>query len=155
MPADLLLRPGTAADLPEVADLYLVARSAAEDAGAMPPGIHPPHEVHAYVAGWDLTATELWVAAADDGRLVGFAHATPTWLDALYVLPEAAGRGIGSALLDLVRSTHPDGFGLWVFVRNRPARAFYGAHGLVEVTRTDGAENEERDPDIHLQWRPG
>ena len=70
-----------------------------------------------------------------EGRVVGYCHVVGAWLDALYVTPEAAGRGIGTALLDLVRSLRPDGFALWVFLTNEPARRFYRRHGLVELGR--------------------
>ena len=39
-----------------------------------------------------------------------------------------------------------------VFVANEPARAFYAARGLLERERTDGSANEERAPDIRMQW---
>ena len=90
--------------------------------------------------------------AVEDERVVGFALITPTWLHGLYVDPAHQGQGIGSALLELVKSLRRDGFGLWVFESNTPARAFYSRHGLVEVERTDGADNEERAPDIRMVW---
>ena len=37
---------------------------------------------------------------------------------------------------------------------NEPARRFYRRHGFVEVGRTDGARNEEREPDVRLAWEP-
>jgi ribosomal protein S18 acetylase RimI-like enzyme len=96
---------------------------------------------------------EVWVAETD-GEMVGYARFTETWLDDLYVSPEHARGGIGTALLDLVKSLRPQGFQLWVFETNEPARAFYAAHGLLERERTDGSDNEEREPDIRMEW-PG
>ncbi len=151
MPADVLLRPATAGDLGVLADVHLASRSAAGQ--AFPPGVHTPDEVRDWVAGWDLTTYDVWVAVSVD-RVVGYARCTPTWLDDLYVLPGAQGRGIGSALLDRVKSERPDGFGLWVFETNGPARAFYARHGFVELERTDGSANEEQSPDIKMVW-PG
>jgi chorismate mutase len=57
-------------------------------------------------------------------------------------------------LLDVVKSLRPDGFCLWVFESNAPARRFYARRGLVELERTDGSANEERSPDVRLAW-PG
>jgi len=145
----LLLRPAEPEDLPEVADLYLAVRAAAVP--LMPPIVRTPDEVHAYVRGWDLGARDVWVAEEPDG-LVGFAAFTPTWLDSLYVRPDAQGRGVGTALLGLVLSLRPDGLGLWVFETNTPARRLYRRHGFVEVERTDGSGNEERAPDIRMEW---
>jgi len=95
----------------------------------------------------------VWVAEGAHG-LVGYARLTEAWLDDLYVLAEHRGAGVGGALLDLVKALRPAGFGLWVFEQNVPARAFYARHGLVEVERTDGSGNEERAPDVRVEWRP-
>jgi hypothetical protein len=53
-----------------------------------------------------------------------------------------------------VKTLRPDGFGLWVFTSNTPARAFYAGHGFVETERTDGSDNEEHAPDVRMEWRP-
>lgn len=151
--SDLLMAPASVEDLPEVAEVYLQARAAAEAAGVFPPGVHPPREVRQWVRSWDLTGRDVWLALLDE-EPVGFANVTPTWLDGLYVAPWAQGAGVGSGLLDLVKGLRPDGFGLWVFECNTPARDFYARRGLVEVARTDGRDNEERSPEIHLEW-PG
>jgi chorismate mutase len=109
--------------------------------------------VRGWVAGWDLTTYDVWLAEAD-GRVVGYTRSTPTWLDDLYVVPEAQGQGVGTALLERLLADHPDGIGLWVFESNRPARDFYARHGFVTLERTDGSANEERAPDLKLVW-PG
>ena len=54
----------------------------------------------------------------------------------------------------MVTSLRPDGFCLWVFESNTPARAFYPGRGCVELERTDGSANEEKAPDIRVAW-PG
>lgn len=148
---DLLLRPATADDAPAVAAVHLAARSASP----MPPAVRPDVEVSAWLASrvGGAGGDEVWVAEVD-GAVVGYARFTRTWLDDLYVAPGHAGQGVGTALLDLVKARHPRGFGLWVFVANEPARAFYAARGLVERDWTDGSANEERAPDIRMEW-PG
>ncbi len=151
MPTDAILRPVAVQDLPALADVHLAARRGA--GAAFPPSVHSDAEVRAWVAGWDLSTYDVWVAESPDG-VVGYARCTATWLDDLYVHPAAQGRGIGRALLDLVKAERPDGFGLWVFETNRLARDFYGRHGFVELEHTDGSANEEQAPDIKLVW-PG
>jgi GNAT superfamily N-acetyltransferase/chorismate mutase len=151
MRPELELRPATPADLPAIAEVHLAARSGA--GSALPPSGHSDHEARAWVSGWDLTAYDVGVAVLGD-RVVGYSRATPTWLDDLYVLPEAQGRGVGTALLGRVLAARPDGVGLWVFESNGPAREFYARHGFVALERTDGSANEERAPDIRLVW-PG
>lgn len=151
MGTDVELRPATAADLPAIAEVHLAARAAA--GSAFPPSAHPEEEVRAWVSGWDLSAHDVCVAARG-GRVLGYTRSTPTWLDDLYVRPEAQRQGVGSALLERVLAQHPDGVGLWVFESNEPARSFYARHGFVALERTDGSANEERSPDIKLVW-PG
>lgn len=152
MPTDeLLLRPATAEDLPAVADLYLHVRESAVP--SMPPQVHTVEEVHAYVGGWDLDRRDVWLAERS-GTPVGFLVVDDGWLDSLYVAPEAAGQGVGTALLDVAKGLHPGGFCLWVFESNEGARRFYARHGLVELEHTDGSGNEERSPDVRMAW-PG
>jgi GNAT superfamily N-acetyltransferase/chorismate mutase len=151
MSAELSLRRATADDLAAVAEVHLAARHGAGD--AFPPPVHPDHEARAWVAGWDLSTYDVWVAERD-GEPAGYARWTATWLDDLYVHPDHQGHGVGTALFELVASTRPRGFCLWVFESNAPARAFYRRRGCLELERTDGSANEERAPDIRVAW-PG
>jgi len=41
---------------------------------------------------------------------------------------------------------------LWTFQRNTAAIAFYEKNGFRTVRKTDGATNEEREPDILFEW---
>jgi chorismate mutase/ribosomal protein S18 acetylase RimI-like enzyme len=148
---DLVLRPATVADLPAVAELHIRVRDGAHP--AMPPGIHPPHEARAWVAGWDLATYDVWLAESG-GSAVGYARFDREWLDDLYVDTPAQGAGVGGALLELVKAQRPAGFCLWVFESNELARDFYRHRGLVELERTDGSANEEKAPDIRMAW-PG
>jgi GNAT superfamily N-acetyltransferase/chorismate mutase len=146
----MTLRPATDDDAEAVARVNTDARVAAVP--AMPPGIHTHEETRAWVRR-RLQELQMWVAEVD-GAVVGYAAVSPGWLDDLYVLPGFAGRGIGSALLELVKTMCPAGFALWVFESNVPARRFYERHGLLELEHTDGSGNEERAPDLRMAW-PG
>lgn len=150
MTDDLLLRPAWHDDLPVLAEIYLDARRAAIP--AMPAVVHSAHEVRAWVAAWNLAAQEVYVAESA-GEAIGFANVEAAWLNGLYVAPVAQGGGVGTALLDLVKGIRPDGFGLWVFETNLPARRFYRRHGLIETEHADGSANEEGAPDIRMEWR--
>ncbi len=145
----LLLRPAVPDDVPRIAAVQVAARAVA----AMPPGIHGPDEVRAYLAA-NFGTAENWVAETA-GQVVGYARFTRTWLNDLYVDPAHQGTGVGGALLDLVKARLGDGFSLWVFEQNTPARAFYAARGLVEREHTDGSGNEERAPDLRMEWPAG
>lgn len=146
---DLVLRRATADDAAQLTELYLATRRAAEP--AMPPQLHSAESVLAHTTG-EIAEKEVWVAEHDE--IVGFAVLDRAFLDALYVGPDHQGFGIGSALLDLAKARRPDGFALWVFASNAPARGFYHRHGLVELEHTDGSGNEERSPDVRMAW-PG
>jgi GNAT superfamily N-acetyltransferase len=145
----LALRPAHEGDAAAVAEIHLAARRTA----AMPPGIHTDDEVRRWLAGRVAGADEVWLAEVA-GEPAAYARFTDTWLDDLYVDPAHAGRGVGSALLDLVKARRPQGFCLWVFEMNEPARAFYDHRGLVTLERTDGSGNEEQAPDVKMAW-PG
>ena len=111
---------------------------------------HTPQEDRAFFrAAFDRGP--LWVA--DDGAgLVGFCAARRGWIDHLYVVHERHGEGIGRALLEraLQGCVHVR---LWTFQRNARSRAFYRRQGFAEVKLTDGRDNEEKEPDVLLEWR--
>jgi chorismate mutase/GNAT superfamily N-acetyltransferase len=145
---DLLLRPAAEDDGEIVTSIHLRSRRAAQ----MPQPVHTDDAVRCWLDG-RLLADDVWLAQRD-GTPLGYLRLTPGWLDDLYVLPEAAGQGVGTALLELAQARQPDGFCLWVFESNQEARRFYRSHGLVELERTDGSGNEEQAPDIRMAW-PG
>lgn len=149
---DLRVRPATAEDAEAVADLYGAARAAAVP--MMPPGMHTHDEDRAFFAAQLARPThEGWLAEQGE-ELVGFALLDAVWLDHLFIRPDRTGQGVGTVLLDLVKSIRPHGFSLWVFETNTGARRFYARHGLVELEHTDGSGNEERAPDLRMAW-PG
>ncbi len=147
---DLTVRPATPEDADALATLVLSSREAAFP--DMPRGVHPPEDVGRWVRSRiDASAAELWLAEQDDA-VVGMLLLEGDWLHSLYVAPARTGQGIGTALLELAKSLRPRRVGLWVFETNKGARRFYARHGFVEVRRTDGADNEEHEPDIELAW---
>jgi len=144
-----LLRPAEPADAADLAAVQIAARAAAP----MPESIHPEADVAAFLLS-RIGEDEVWVAEVE-GAVAAYARFTPTWLDDLYVLPTHQGAGLGGALLGLVMSLRPDGLGLYVFETNAPARHFYEARGFLVTARSDGSENEEREPDLRMEWDVG
>jgi ribosomal protein S18 acetylase RimI-like enzyme len=67
------------------------------------------------------------------------------------VLPGAQRRGVGTELLQVAQRSF-DRLQLWTFQRNLPARRFYEARGFALVRETDGARNEEKEPDALYLW---
>ncbi len=113
-------------------------------------GLHTPEEDVGFWSAVVFKDCQIW-GAEEDGRLVGVIAFLEDWIDQLYVLPEAQGRGIGSRLLDVAKSVYPV-LSLWTFQRNEPARRFYEKHGFFVVDESDGAGNEEREPDVLYKW---
>jgi predicted N-acetyltransferase YhbS len=68
------------------------------------------------------------------------------------VSPGWTARGIGSQLVRLTQARRPAGLELWTFQVNDGARRFYERHGFRAVELTDGAGNEERQPDVRYVW---
>jgi len=149
---ELVLRPAAPEDAEAVAGVYLATREAAVP--AMPPQIHTPDEVREHTRR-EIARQETWVATdGPDGAVIGYAALSGAWLEGLYVAPGHQGQGVGTALLELAMARRPRGFALWVFASNEGARRLYRRHGLVELEHTDGSGNEERSPDVRMDW-PG
>jgi len=146
---DLLIRPMEPSDTDDAALVWWTARHA--DGSQLPPAIHTEDEVRTWFADVLLPDGETWIAL-DDGRIVAVLTLDGDDLDQLYVDPDVAGQGIGSALVDLAKDLRPGGLALWTFQSNARAQEFYRRHGFTEVRRTDGSSNEERAPDVRMVW---
>jgi GNAT superfamily N-acetyltransferase len=142
------LRPATAEDLDGVTEVFARAR---EGMFEYIPRLHTPEEDRRFLTGL-LTTTEVWVAEDPDRRVAGFVSLDGRLLGHIYADPR--GGGVGSALLEKAKELRPEGFHLWVFQRNEGARRFYERHGLELAELTDGAANEEREPDARYDYRP-
>jgi ribosomal protein S18 acetylase RimI-like enzyme len=116
------------------------------------PRLHTPEEDLAYITGL-FADHEVWVAN-DGDDVLGFAILSADQLLQLHVDPDHQNGGIGSRLLAEAKDRRPTGFSLWVFQKNEGARRFYERHGLELVRLTDGAGNEEKEPDAEYAWRP-
>ena len=145
----IVLRAAGPQDGDSVAAVFGSARRAAL---AYLPALHSAEEDRAYFAG--VVAAGDTTVALREGRVAGFVALTDTWVEHLYVAPAHWRQGIGGALLRHAQATRPDGLQLWVFQRNVAAIAFYERHGFHVAERTDGAGNEEREPDARMVW-PG
>lgn len=150
MSDDVILRTATSADAAQIAEIFLTSRQAAMPWLAQPHTDDETRRWHLNV----LVPRGTVVVAERAGTVVGFAEPSDGWLHALYVAPSAQGAGVGSALFEYSMALQPNGFDLWVFQRNTRALDFYARYGCVEVRRTDGADNEEHEPDVLLRWSP-
>jgi GNAT superfamily N-acetyltransferase len=146
-----VVRRAETRDAAAAAEVFTGARRSA--GASLPPPVHTPEEDRGFVRDVLIGERETWLAEVD-GRVVAVMTLDGDRLDQLYVAGAHTGRGVGSALVAHAKSRLPDGMKLWVFESNTPARRFYARHGFVEVERTDGAGNEERAPDVRMEWRP-
>ena len=112
-------------------------------------GLHTPDEDRAFFQSRVFAECAVWGAV--DEALIGFIAFREGWIDQLYVLPHCQRQGAGRALLLVAQAAWPS-LSLWTFQRNMTARRFYEAHGFVAVRETDGAGNEEREPDVLYHW---
>ena len=87
-----------------------------------------------------------------DRPALGFLARRGAEVDALFVAPEGRRAGLGHALMAEAMGSE-DHLWLWTFGANLQARAFCASLGFYETGRTDGRDNEERLPDVRLEWR--
>lgn len=113
--------------------------------------LHTPDEDLGFFRDHVFAECEVWIAQTD--AIDGFIAFREGWVEHLYVRPDCHRRGLGKALLMLAMNSHLL-LRLWVFQRNTAAVSFYRACGFREIERTDGSRNEEREPDMLMEWRP-
>ncbi len=142
-----MITPANAAQIPELARVF---REAFRATYPHFPELHTAEEDVAFFR--DVIFAKHQVHVAQNGMITGFIAFDRDWVHHLYLLPAAQGYGTGRALLALAQreSTYLQ---LWTFQENTRARVFYHKHGFREIRETDGAENEEKQPDVLLEWR--
>ena len=92
----------------------------------------------------------MW-GAFDGLRMIAVIAFRTGWIDQLYVLPDAQGTGVGTSLVHIAQGAF-DLLRLWTYQRNAHARRFYQRRGFVLAETTDGARNEEKEPDALYRW---
>ena len=61
---------------------------------------------------------------------------------------------MGASLLEFAKGRHA-ALELWTFQRNQRARNFYERFGFSVAQTTNGAGNEEHEPDMRYVWQGG
>jgi ribosomal protein S18 acetylase RimI-like enzyme len=117
-------------------------------------GLHTPEEDEYFFREIVYPSCEVWGAFMRNA-LVGVIAFHPGEIEQLCIDPSAQRRGIGTALLarakDVARKAGT-ALELSTFQCNGGARSFYESHGFTPVGFSDGANNEERAPDIRYRW---
>ena len=140
-----LIRRADARDIEDVARLHRLVRRT-----NLPflPDLHTAEQDVRFFRGTVFAQCAVWVA----GHIEGFIAFRDGWIDHLYIRPDRQRRGVGKALLAQAMR-NGSSLRLWVFQRNTDAIAFYRSQGFREIERTDGSRNEEREPDMLMEWR--
>jgi len=144
----LIIRQLELADVDAAAGVH---RRAFDQALPWLTGLHTPDEDRWFYRERVFTGCQVHGAFESDA-LAGIIAFRSDWIDQLYVLPEVQGCGVGSELLQVAKQRACDCLQLWTFQRNLRARRFYEVRGFTLVEETDGAGNEEKEPDARYLW---
>jgi len=115
------------------------------------PMLHTIEDYRWFIANVILKECKVTVVE-DQSGIVAFLARQGEEVRLLYTRPDQIGMGAGSQLIDTVKATGIGALELWCFQANTRARRFYEARGFRAIRFTDGANNEERTPDIRYRW---
>lgn len=115
------------------------------------PELHTIEEDRWFIANVILRECDVTVAMNDD-LVVSFLARDNEEIRLLHTHPDFIGRGVGALLLDAAKSSDAAALELWCFQENAAARRFYETHDFRPVRFTDGADNEEKTPDVRYRW---
>ena len=141
------LRRATACDAKAVANVF----SASFRLLTFLPTLHTVEEDRRYIQNVILNECEVTVAE-DESGIVSFLARQGEEVRLLHTRPDRIGMGAGTQLIDAAKATEISVLELWCFQANERARRFYEARGFRAIRFTDGADNEERMPDIRYRW---
>ncbi|WP_299030727.1 GNAT family N-acetyltransferase [uncultured Sulfitobacter sp.] len=143
----LTLREAGLDDVKDIVRIHRLSR-----ATAMPwlPVVHSAEEDLWFFTNRVLPMQNVHVACLDD-TVVGFAAHHDGWLNHLYIAAGHWRQGVGHMLLSQAQSAN-DSLQLWTFAENLVAQVFYDRAGFQVVDRTDGRRNEEKTPDLRMEW---
>ena len=116
------------------------------------PLLHTVEEDRCFIESIILKECEV-VVAERDGRIVSFLARDGEDIRMLYTHPDVVGSGAGSLLLEAAKASGVAALELWCFQANIQARKFYEERGFRAVRFTDGADNEEKMPDVRYRWQ--
>ena len=141
------LRRATDADADAIAEVHFASYRLL----SFLPMLHSIESYRWYVANVMLKQCAVTVAEDDTG-IVAFLGLRGEELGQFYTRPDRIGRGAGTQLIESAKSSGVAALELWCFQANTRARRFYEARGFRAIRFTDGAQNEERTPDVRYRW---
>ena len=144
----MILRRASLDDMSELSRLH---RRTVQVSLPFLPTLHTPEDDAWWFSERLFATNEVWLAEEGEGA-IGYIAFRPDFIEHLFIRPEAQGEGLGPRLLEKAMEAAAE-LSLWTFQQNLRARRFYERHGFVVVTETDGADNEEKMPDVLYRWR--
>ena len=141
------LRPAVPDDADEIAAVFTASFRLLD----FLPLLHTPDEDRWFIANVILRHCAVTVAE-DASGIVGFLARSGGEVRLLHIRPDRIGCGAGTQLIEAVKASGTEALELWCFQQNARARRFYEARGFRAIRFTDGADNEERTPDIRYRW---
>ena len=116
--------------------------------------LHTAEEDRRFIANVVLRDCAVTVAEDETG-IVSFLARHGEEVRLLYTRPDRIGSGAGTQLIEAAKASGVAALELWCFQANARARRFYEARDFHAIRFTDGADNEERMPDIRYRWEGG
>lgn len=141
------LRRATSCDADAIADVYYASFRLL----TFLPMLHAIEEYRWFISNVTLKECEVTVAE-DESGIVAFLARRGEEVRLLYTRPDRIGMGAGTQLIDRAKASGIGALELWCFQANERARRFYEARGFHPIRFTDGADNEERMPDVRYRW---
>ena len=141
------LRRATACDADPIASVYWASFRQL----TFLPMLHTAEENRWFIANVILNECEVTVAEDETG-IVALLALKGEEIRLLYTRPDRIGMGAGWQLVEAAKASGIGALELWCFQANERARRFYEARGFRAIRFTDGAQNEERMPDIRYRW---
>jgi putative acetyltransferase len=141
------LRQAAASDADEIANVYYASFRLL----TFLPMLHTIEEYRWFVSNVTLKECEVTVAE-DESGIVAFLARRGEEVRLLYTRPDRIGMGAGTRLIHAAKASDVYALELWCFQANARARRFYESRGFHAIRVTDGADNEERMPDIRYRW---
>ena len=94
-----------------------------------------------------------WVTIGQkNGTFVGFSALNHQIIHSLYLLKSMRRQGFGSAFIKQMKKENSRLIA-WTFEANQHATQFYLKNGFMEIDRNNGEGNDEKLPEIQLEWR--
>jgi GNAT superfamily N-acetyltransferase len=115
------------------------------------PMLHTAEGYRRFIANVILKECAVTVVEDDTG-IISFLALRGEEVRLLYTRPDRIGLAAGTQLIEAAKSSGVEALELWCFQANARARRFYEARDFHAIRFTDGAENEERTPDVRYRW---